>query len=94
MLTRMDAEVLFHDPADVNPAIAELIERDFDVQVLEDLIDECGPAVFVLAVVISELDVDAFFDWVKAIVDPLGGEVTQAGRASNIQSSPGATLPN
>ena len=45
MLNRMTAEILFTDPADTNPAIADLIELDFDVQVLDDWIDEAGPTV-------------------------------------------------
>jgi hypothetical protein len=83
MLNRMSAELLFHNPAHVNPAIAELIERNFDFQVHEDMIDECGPAVFILVTVISELDVSAFFGWVKTIVEPFDGEVLEAGFADD-----------
>ena len=81
MLNLMDAEILFTNPADVNPAIAELIERDFSVKICEDMIDECGPTVFILAIVITEHDASTFFGWVQAIVEPLGGDVTQARHA-------------
>jgi hypothetical protein len=47
VLNLMDAEILFLDPADVNPAIAELIKRDFRVEIHEDMIDEAGPTVFI-----------------------------------------------
>jgi hypothetical protein len=51
MLNLMDAEVFFTNPADVNPAIAELLKRDFSVKTREDMIDEGGPTVFILATV-------------------------------------------
>ena len=79
-MNRMSAELLFHNPAHVNPAIAELIERDFDFQIHENMIDECGPAVFMWVTVISELDEHAFFKWVQAIIEP-NGEVMEAGLA-------------
>ena len=33
MLNLMDAEILFPNPTDVNPAIAELLKRDFSVKI-------------------------------------------------------------
>jgi hypothetical protein len=80
-MLRMSAELLFHNPAHVNPALAELIERDFDFQIHEDMIDPCGPAVFILVTVISELDDLTFFNWVQAIIEPFTGEVLEAGLA-------------
>jgi hypothetical protein len=44
----MEAQLMFVRPADVGPGIAALIEADFSVEVQQDLIDECGPTVFVL----------------------------------------------
>ena len=81
MLRRMQAEVLFNAPHDVNPGLATLIEHDFSFQILEDWIDECGPAVFVRAWVLSELGEDGFFDWAATIVEPVGGEILEAGLA-------------
>ena len=75
----MDAEILFLDPADVGPAIAELTALGFSVEIHEDMIDEGGPTVFIRAVVITEHDDSTFFEWVQAIVEPLGGDVTEAG---------------
>jgi hypothetical protein len=84
MLNLMDAEILFLDPADVNPAIAELITRDFSVEIHEEMIDEAGPTVFIRAVVISEHDDSTFHNWVQKIVEPLGGDVWEAGHADQV----------
>jgi hypothetical protein len=75
----MEAQIMFVDPGDVDPAVVVLTERDFAVEIQLDLIDECGPTVFVQAQVASELDASGFFDWVESIVEPLGGDVLQAG---------------
>ena len=80
--TLQTAEIIFLNPADMNPAIAELIELDFDVEVLDDWIDDEGPAMWILAHAITELDDRAFFDHVQAIVEPLGGDVGAAGYAT------------
>jgi hypothetical protein len=74
-LQRMQADIVFHDPGDVSAATAALIELDFDVQILEDMIDDYSPAVFVRATVVTEIEERNFFDWLQAIIDPLGGEV-------------------
>jgi hypothetical protein len=58
-LYTMTAEIIFLNPADMNPAIAELIE----------------------------LDQSAFFDWLKTIVEPLGGDVVEAGHAVAMRDS-------
>jgi hypothetical protein len=82
MLKRMQAEVLFHNPDDVNSGLATLIEQGFDVEILEDEIDEYGPAVFVRARITTDIaEWGAFFDWVEKIVEPIGGETLEAGRA-------------
>jgi len=78
----MLAQVLFLNPNDVNRGIAELIERDFDVEYLDDMIDDYGPAVWINARTLSELDDHCFLVWVDSIVDPLGGDVLEAGLAS------------
>ncbi len=69
----------------MNGGIAELIERDFDVEYLEDWIDDYGPTVWVNAWTLSELDDDSFFDWVETIVEPAGGELLNAGPVSEAQ---------
>ena len=86
MLNKMDAEIMFANPAHVNPAIAELIKRDFSVEIHGDMIDECGPTVFIRTVVITEHDDSTFFEWVQATVEPLGGDVTEAGHALPVKS--------
>jgi hypothetical protein len=69
----MTAEIIFLNPADMNPTIAELIELDFDVEVLDDWVDDEGPTIWILANAITELNQSAFFDRAKTIVEPLGG---------------------
>ena len=72
-------EVIFLRPADLRSAIPELMELDFDVEVLEDWIDDEGPARWILASIYTELDLFGFLDWVKPIVEPLGGDVMEVG---------------
>lgn len=86
MLERMQADLLFLDPNDVGEGSAALIENGFDVEVLDDWIDDFGPTVFVRARITTELDADRFFDWVKNLVEPLG-DVMEAGLADPQQAS-------
>ena len=81
MLRKMIAEVIFLNPNDLNRGSAELIERDFEVEFLEDWIDEYNGAVWIKAWTLSELDDFSFFDWVTTIVEPVGGDVVEAGLA-------------
>jgi len=81
MLRKMLAQVMFLNPNDLNRGIAELIEHDFDVEYLDDWIDDYGPAVWVNAWTLSRLDDSSFFVWVKTIVEPIGGDVCEAGLA-------------
>jgi hypothetical protein len=80
MLQRMEAQILFHDPNDVSEGSAALIEQGFDVEVLDDLIDPCGPTTWIRARTTSDLAEGHFFDWVQSIVEPLGGWIEEAGR--------------
>jgi hypothetical protein len=73
------AEVMFLNPLDVRPAIAELNELGFKLEVLENLIDPYGPAVWIETWGESNLSEDQFFDWIMSIVEPLGGDVLEAG---------------
>ena len=77
-LCRMVAEVIFHDPNDLTPATCELMELDCDVEVLP-LIDDCGPAVWVMVRTVLRLDDIAFSHWIHGIVEPLGGDLLEAG---------------
>ena len=78
MLRRMETDVMFLDPDDVGPGSAALIEHDFDVEVL-DCIDDYGPAVWVRARIMTDLDGVRFLDWVRNIVEPLNGDVSDVG---------------
>jgi hypothetical protein len=79
MLRKMQAEILFLNPNDLNPATAELVKLGFDVEFLDDWIDDEGPAVWIVAWTLTELDQSSFFDWVKGIVELVGGDVVEAG---------------
>jgi hypothetical protein len=82
LLRRMLADILFLDPNDMNPGVAALTELGFDVEVLDDWIDECGPTVFIRAQITTELDEDRFFNWVSSIVEQFrSGDVIEAGLA-------------
>jgi hypothetical protein len=74
----MMAEILFSDPLNVKPATAELNALGFKVEVL-DLIDPYGPTVWIEVMQESGLDEDQFFDWVARFMEPLGGDVLEAG---------------
>src|SRR6266403_6376109 len=89
MLTKMLAGVMFLNPNDLNRGSAELIEHGFDVQYLDDWIDDYGPAVWVNAWTLSDLDDDSFFDWVQYIVEPVGGEVLETGPWHDAGALPG-----
>ena len=83
MLQRMMAEIIFGNPADMHPAIAGLVGRDFTGRFLDEWFDDegLGPHVWILAFTESELDQSAFFGSVKAIIEPLGGDVIEVGLA-------------
>jgi hypothetical protein len=81
MLQKMQADVLFLDPADANPGIAALIEHGFDVEHLVDWVDEAGPTVFFRIRLTTELGEDRFHDWVQGIVDLHNGDCIEAGLA-------------
>ena len=66
MLKQMMAEIIFRNPGDMNPAIADLIGFDFEVRVLDDWIDDDGPAVWIVATTLSGLSQSAFYS-----VEPL-----------------------
>jgi len=87
MLRKMLAQVIFLNPIDLNRGSAELIEYDFDVEYLDDMIDDYGPAVWINARTHSELDDSSFLDWVQSIVAPVGGEVLEAGLATQAAPS-------
>jgi hypothetical protein len=78
-LQRMDAEILFLDPNDVSSGSAALIEHGFDVEVLDDRIDDYGPAMWIQARITTDVAEDDFFDWVESVVNPLRGDVLEAG---------------
>ena len=81
-LRKVAAVVMFANPHDLKRATAELIEHDFEVEYLDACIDDFTPAIWVNAWTLSELDDHGFFDWVETIVEPVGGEVCEAGTAT------------
>jgi hypothetical protein len=79
MKNEMNAELLFLDPDDLDTAMPKLIEHGLTITRLDDWVDPCGPTVWIIASLSTELDQDGFFDWIKNIVDPLDGDVVVAG---------------
>jgi hypothetical protein len=77
MLQWMEAEVLFLNPNDVSHGIAVLERNDFRTEIL-DWIDPYGPTVWIKARTSTELDDNAFLDWVASLVGP-EGDVVEAG---------------
>jgi hypothetical protein len=75
----MMAELIFLRPADVYPAITELDDLGFELRELDDWIDTETGARWILATIASELDQSAFYNWMQDIVEPLGGDVVEAG---------------
>jgi hypothetical protein len=81
---KMQAEIMFYDdPSEVPPAIFALKARGFEVEVL-DSVDAYEGELLTLTMWIrtrcmSDLDMDRFFDWMQALVAPLGGELLEAG---------------
>ncbi len=90
MLRKMQAEIMFLNPNDVNCGIAKLIECDFDTAVRDEF-DDYGPAVFITAWAHTGLNESDFFDWTENVVQPFGGEVLEAGLADHMASE--ATKP-
>jgi hypothetical protein len=86
MTRQMEVEVLFLDPNAVGPSSAVLSEHGFDVEVL-DWTDPHGPTVWLKGRIMSELDEDRFFDWVMSIVEPLHGDVVEAGLSNPQQAA-------
>jgi hypothetical protein len=82
MLQRMEADILFLDPANLGPATAVLTAAGFEVENLTgpDWIDEAGPTVFCRIRVTSELG-DRFMDWVQDLIEPFDGDCIEAGLA-------------
>jgi hypothetical protein len=78
MLSRMTAELIIDDPNDLNEATARFIEEGFDVEFLDDWIDDEGKAVWILADIVTELDQYEIFAWVGHIIAPFG-DVIEAG---------------
>ena len=62
MLNLMSAEILFHDPANVDPAIARLTALGFCIKVREDMIDDGEPTVFIRSTGFTEHSLATFFD--------------------------------
>ena len=80
---QMLAEVMFDHPDDVARAIPQLNELGFEAEVL-DLHDPAGcPYVWTEVTGASSLTQSKFFDWIFRIVEPFGGDVLEAGLASN-----------
>jgi hypothetical protein len=81
MLQTMEAEILFLDPNDVSPGSAALMELGFEEVEVLDYVDDYGPTVWIRAKIASSLAPEQFLLWVADIVEPLRGDVVEAGHA-------------
>jgi hypothetical protein len=81
MLQKMQADILFLDPAEAKPGIAVLIQHGFEIEPLTDWVDEAGPTVFFRIRINTEIDEDHFMDFVQDLVDRYGGDCIEAGLA-------------
>jgi hypothetical protein len=77
----MEAELLFPTPAYMERALPTLRELGFEIEVLNERIDEFGPTICCRARITSELNQEEFLHWVFSLVDPLRGDVYEAGYA-------------
>jgi hypothetical protein len=82
-------------PSEPNPGIAVLIKYGFDVEIdsteywdaAPDWIGDWTRKVFVRARIAREIDETTsdpqleFFDWMSSVVEPLGGDLLEAGFA-------------
>ena len=87
MLKRMQADILYLDPAKARPGVAILIPQGFEVEPLVDWVDECGPTVFYRVRITTELDESAFFDWVQTLVICSMATQIQAGFADPLPAA-------
>ena len=84
---RMVTEVNFLDPDDVNTGIAVLTALGFDVEVLPERIDPCGPTVWVKATLATELDEIDFLEWASDLTERFGGHIDFACLADDDEPS-------
>jgi hypothetical protein len=79
-MVQMEARILFYYPENLGPGVIALIKHGCKIEVL-DWVDEEGgtDAIWIMARTTSEPGGCQFFDWVKGIVGPLGGDVIEAG---------------
>jgi hypothetical protein len=83
MTQEMEAEILFDNQNAADAGVIVLAARGFAIETL-DWVDEfegvvLSPTVWIRARILTELDMDAFFDWVEGIVNPLQGWLNEAG---------------
>jgi hypothetical protein len=81
--TKFKAEILFHDPADVAPAVVELAKFGFSYTPEPALIDPVGPTVWGWLTGVTELDMDALYGHLRDI----------SARSAATSSSGGASSP-
>ena len=76
----METLILFLDPTDVEPASDALVKLGFAIENIgQRNIDE-GPAIEIIArITVTRLSQSDFLDWITRIVEPLGGDVIEAG---------------
>jgi hypothetical protein len=76
---RFSADVCFLNPSDVPPAVEALAAVDCEFEYNPDAFDGCGPAVFGMVTGTTELDSSGLHDWLKSILDPFNGDISEWG---------------
>jgi hypothetical protein len=84
-MQRMVAEIIFVQGYDARPGVAELTAHGFDCEVLPwidgDGVGVYSDAVWLLARLDTELDINDFCEEVQSIVEPIGGDLVDAGNS-------------
>lgn len=81
-LYQMTAELIIDDPNTLAEVTAVFIELGFEVEFLDDWIDDDGKYIWLLVdFLTTNDDQDDFFDWVSGLVAPFG-DVVEAGLCS------------
>ena len=83
----MSAEVIFLNRDDVEPAITQLSACGLQSERLDWVDPHSDETRWIMARMLIELSQEDFFDWVGNLVEPLGGDVVEAGLQSNERQS-------
>ena len=81
MLQRMQGDILFLDPDDLNSGIEVLVEHGFEIEYLTTGSMNAAQRSLSVSGSPPEVDEGHFLGWLQSIVEPLGGDTIEAGLA-------------